>query len=280
MTLPGNLRPWENLQDVLQTTYNRIVRSEFDDVGDDGWDNDPDIRTARSQLRYACTISEQDSAIICLVRMFLFYIILQQAKALQAPIYGTPITSFQESRRFKPQIQLYFEEDSNDVEPGFAPVTGEISVRLMNETEETISLTEARSLANKIKSAFAGANGFVWRKGKTMCSYTDRKRGYQLQLLCRNATEGRRVIEQVLDIQGHAPNWALMNVSENQEPAERHPTIPAMKQILGKSRRLPRSRPTAEVRFQYATLHVWGVPTPTVLIDRSGTHLNPLVEMS
>lgn len=280
MTLPGNLQPWENLQDVLQNTYNRIVRSEFNDVGDDDWDNDPDIRTARSQLRLACTIWEQDSAIICLVRMFLFYIILQQAKALQAPVYGVPVTSFQETRRFKPQIQLYFEEDINDVDAGFAPVTGEISFRLMNESEESISLADARTLANKIKSTFASGMGFSWKKGKFMCSYTDRKKGYQLQLLCRNAAEGRRVIEQVLDVQNHTPNWALMNVSENQEPAERHPTLPPMKQILGKSRRLPRSRPVADVRFQYATLHVWGVPTPTVLIDRSGTHLNPLVEMS
>ena len=277
MALPGNFSEWEHLQSVLIQAYNRAIRDEFNDVGDETWD--PDITTPRGSLRVACTLKDDDSALMTTLRLMLFYLVLGQGGALQTPVYGIPIPSFQEARKFKPQIQLYFQESPHDVEDGYAPVTGEISFRLMHESTETITTAEATSLANKIRAEFATGTGYIWKKGKVLVSYTDRARGYQLQLLCRNKTEGRELIQKVLQIQGHAPDWENMNVSENEEPAAKFPTIPQTKTIMGKSRKLPRARPIADCRFQYATLHVWGLPNPITLVDRTGSRRRPLVEV-
>ncbi|WNZ28179.1 hypothetical protein HJG54_35285 (plasmid) [Leptolyngbya sp. NK1-12] len=267
--------PWEHLQSVLMRTQNPIVREEFRDIVDDD-----DISIPRGSLKVACLLQDNDSATQTMLRLMLFYIILRKAQDLQVPIYGIPVPSFQEARKFRPQIQLYFQEDFNDVEPGYSPVTGEISFRLMNENGETLNETEARQYANRVRTAFAAGAGFVWRKGKLMCSYTDRARGYQLQLLCRDKAEGKRVIEQVLDIQNHAPDWKYLNVSENDQPTARFPTLPPTDFIYGKNRRLPRQRPIADVRFQYAVLHIHGVNPPIVLVDRSGIFRNPLATVA
>lgn len=276
MPLPEGFSPWEHLQDVLMQSYNRVVREEFSDLGNS--DDDDDISTPRNSLKTACKIVENDSIPQALMRMLLFYFVLRKAQDLQTPVYGIPLPSYQEARKFRPQIQLYFQEDAQDIEEGYAPVTGEITFRLMNESSETLTESEVSAYANRVKNAFASGGGFRWAKGKLMCSYTDNPNGYKLQLLCRNKTEARRVVEQVLDIQQHAPNFKYLNVSENEEPAARYPTIPPNQLILGRARREPRARPIADVRFQYALLHIHGLPHPIVLVDRTGVFRQPLVD--
>lgn len=110
-----------------------------------------------------------------------------------------------------------------------------------------------------------------------MCSYTDWNRGYQLQLLCRDKGEGKRVVEQVLDIQQHSPDWKNFNASENDEPAQAYPTLPGREFILGKSERMPRKRPIADVRFRHAVMHIYGRPNPVVLVDTEQRYAAPLV---
>jgi hypothetical protein len=57
---------------------------------------------------------------------------------------------------------------------------------------------------------------------------------------------------------------------------EAFPTIPGQDFIYGKTRRRPRRRPIADVRFQCALLHVHGLPNPIVLYDRSGAYSTAL----
>lgn len=275
MTLPDNFSPWEHLQSVLLRAHNPLVREEFRDVGGDDWD--PDITVPRGSLRVACTLRDDDSALMTLIRLHLFYYTLRKASDLQAPIYGIPVAGFQEARKFRPQIQLHFQEDAQDVEQGYAPVTGEISFRLMRDDAESLSMAEVRNYAQKVRTNFATGNGFVWQKGRVMASYEDRERGYGLRLLVRSKAEARRVIEQVLDIQGHAPNWERLNISESEDPAGRFPIVPGTDMILGQSRRRPRQRPIASVRFQAAYLHIHGMPNAVVLIDLTGRRRNPIL---
>lgn len=262
MPVPAELSEWENLQSSLIRVQNRIVLEEFSDAADD------DISTPRSQLKRACMHRDDDSALMTSIRLDFFYIVLRKAQDYHPAIYGLPTTSFQEVRKFLPQIQLYFLEDFEDVEGGYARVSGEISFKLMNQTAETLSEAELRSYGNRVKSSFGAANGFVWKKGKVMASYYEQKKGYRLRLFCRNDTEARRVIEQALDIQSHTPDWKFLNISENEEVSQAFPTIPPTDLILGRTRRLPRKRPIADVRFQYAVSHIWGLPNPVVLYDR------------
>jgi hypothetical protein len=268
---------WEQLQDVLMWTHNRRVIREFRDLSPEDADWTVNLTSARGRLRWASTIKENDSALIVALRMWLFYVILGQAAAFQTPVYGIPVPGYQESRLFQPQIELFFLEDLQDVEQGYSPVSGSIRFRVMNRESDTMTEGDVNSLALKVRTNFANGPGFVWRKGKIMASYTDRRRGYKLQLLVRTESEARRVVEQVLDIQGHVPDWEYLNISQNENEAARYPIIPPTVRILNRTRRGPRRRPIADVRFTAAMLHIHGLPNPIVLVDRSGRHRNPIV---
>lgn len=276
MALPEGFSPPEFLQDTVMKVQNKIVREEFSDLGGDDWE--PDIGAGRGALRYACTHQDTDSVDMTLTRLWLFYGVLRKAKDFHPEIFGIPSTAFKAQRKLKPQIVLQFREDWQDIDPGYPAVTGEIGFRLMNQEDETLSMAEAFAYGQRVKANFGTGGGFVWRKGKVMCSYTDWNRGYQLQLLCRDKAEGRRVIEQVLDIQQHTPDWKRMNVTGNEEPAERYPTIPPNKIIMGKSERAQRERPIADVRFRSAALYLHASSRTVVLYDPDGRSPKALID--
>lgn len=260
---------WEHLQSVLLQTHNRIIREEFSDI-----EPDDDITTPRSSLKAACLLKDSDSALMTILRYWLFYVDLRKAQDLAPAIYGTPITSFQEHFQFAPHVKLHFLQDQNDVQEGYSAVDGDITFKLVDETNESITPAKAEALAHKIRSSFATGSGFVWRKGTTKVSYLDKARGYDFRLLVMSESEGRRIIEQVLDIQNDTPDWGNLSISQSRAS---FPATPPTRHIYGRSRRLPRRRPRADVRFKFAQLHIWGIPTPILLVDRTGYFRNALV---
>ncbi len=275
MALPEGFSAAEHLQDVILLTQNKIVRTEFKDVGDDDWEKD--ITTARASLRVACTHEEADSIDMTILRLWLFFGILRKAQDFHPAIFGIPSTSFQETTRYHPQIHLHFEEKYTEADAGYKPLRSQISFRLIGETTETLSSAEVLIIANKIKTLFAGATPFFWKRGKELYSYIDQSKGYYLQILCFNETEAKKVVEQVLDIRGHTPTWKLLNTKTNSEPTTSYPTIPVTKTILGKSYKQPRRRPVGNVYFRYATLHIHGKPNPVVLVDPDKRYKNAIV---
>lgn len=270
--MPQPPSPAEHLQSTLRRYYNREVRDWFNDVDLD----DLDINVPRQSMAQACRHADEDSFLVTISRQLFFESIRNRYQVAQR---GVGETTFKQTvrRRTRPKITLYFMEDLADVAEGYAPVDGQISIRLMDYTQSSITEAIARTFATRIRSAFLNNGGFVWKKGKLMCTYTDWEKGYQLQLLSRSEAEGRRVVEQVLDIQQDSPDWSYFNTKENAEPSQAFPTVPGRERVYGELRRQPRRRPIAEVRFQMALLHVIGVPAPVVLTDRSGTYPNPLV---
>ncbi|MBD2259910.1 hypothetical protein [Pseudanabaena sp. FACHB-2040] len=266
MPVPPEFNHVEHLQSVYRRWLNREVREWFRSA--DGDEQDDDITTPRGSLLVACTHLDSDSLIMTQMRQQLFDRIRLQK--FQIPVVGIPTGSVEESRRYRPQIMLYFQEDQADVYSEYAPVTGEISVRLMNHTSETITPAIANQMANRIQVNFGTGGGYIWRKGKHMMSYIDRNKGYQLQLLVRNEGDGRQLIDRVLDLQTDTPNWSKAQYKENLEPVEAYPTLPDRERVYGEVRRLPRKRPIADVRFQFAVLHVWGLTNPVPLVDRTG----------
>ena len=262
--------PSELLQSTIRKYLNREVREWFRDVDFDSLD----ISTPRGALVQSCRHDDNDSFLMTLGRAMLFDSLVRQR--FQSALLGgsdeTGESRYKETvrRRVRPQLKLFFIEDLNDVAEGYAPVAGRISIRLMQYDESSLTPTVARTFATKVRTLFASGNGFVWRKGKEMCTYTDWDSGYQLQLLCRSKAEGRRIVEQVLDIQNDSPRWEYFEHKENEEPATAFPTIPERDFIYGESRRTPRRRPIADVRFQYASLKIAGLPQPVVLVDRTG----------
>lgn len=271
--LPPDFSEQEHLQDAIRRWMNREIRDYFSDLGGDDWDEN--ITTPKASLRVACTHKDTDSLLMTSLRWDLFERVRLQK--IQVPIVGIPAGDVHETRKFKPQIFLYFQEDFQDIEPGFAPVTGRITFRLMQYQYDQITPAIAQTLAQRINSNFNLGPGYVWRKGRVMVSYTDRGRGYQLQLLSRTENDGLQLINQVLDINNHTPDLTLCNVTENQLETAAYPVIPPTDVIYGESRRLPRRRPIADVRFQYAVLHVWGLVHPIPLVDRTGLWPSALV---
>ena len=275
MSLPEGFNEFEYLQDLIRKWHNRIVKEEFLDIGGEDWE--PDISVSRGAVRHACTIKDDDTSSMVNMRLFLYYFIYRKAQDLQQPYYGIPTNDLQERVRFKPQIMLYFQESLEDIEPGYAPLTGEISFRLMQEESTTLTQSEVNRLADKINNLFGGSTPFKWRKGKSIFPYNDWSLGYRLQIIARDEAEAKRVIEQVLDIQSHTPDWKKLNINKNAEEMQSYPTMPGYEVILGERVRLPRKRPICEVVFQYAVLHVHGKAKPICLVDRSGTFSNPII---
>jgi hypothetical protein len=269
--MPAESGATEQLQSVIRRFLNEEVREWFKDIDFD----DIDSTTPRGALLKACRHEDNDSFLQTIGRSILFDSLIRQRFAnffseTGSGGLGTTEIKPHVMRKSRPQMVLYFVEDLADVEGGYAPVDGRISFRLMDKTAETITPLQVDSYERKIKTAFSNNGGFVWKKGKIMCSYTHWEKGYQLQLLCKTVAEGRRVVEQVLDIQEHTPDWSFFNFEENEEPTVAYPTIPERTRIYGAVRRLPRRRPVADVRYQVARLTISGLRNPIVLADRSG----------
>ena len=148
----------------------------------------------------------------------------------------------------------------------------------MNETSESITKTELIAIANRIKLEFGTNNGFVWKKGKDLASYTDKAKGYQFQLLVRNKTDAKNIISRVLDTNNDSPNWDKLSYKEADNPTGAYPTVPSNISILNQIVKEPRIRPIADVRFQYAYCNIWGKKQPVTLFDRSFKYFDALVE--
>lgn len=271
MPLPNDFSPAEHLQDLIRRTMNQEVREWFADLGDT-WT--ADISTPRSSLRVGCTHMENDTVDMTVLRTLLFYFLVGQAEAATPPFYGIPSDAFQQAVTFLPQVKLFFYEDLSDVEPGYQPVTAELTYRLVGETSESMTTAKATVIANRIKTEFCSGGGFRFHKGKTKVQYEDKAKGYLLRINCFSVEEGKRVINKVLDLNNDSPNWdnLIHSQYENAPPA-----LPPTKHIYGKSRRMPRKRPVAWVRFRWAELHLWGLPRPINLIDRLNVRRNTLV---
>lgn len=278
MALPEPFSDIEHLQLTIRRYLNKQIRADFRDMFGDGDSWEPEVGTTRGAMLRALLHEDSDPITVTATRMMLYYFTYGKARDLQTPVYGIPTEFYQqEALSYIPIIKLHFKEDLEDLEPGYNPLIGEITFRISGETHKTITTAKLTILANKVKTNFGATGGFVWRKGKVKCNYSDKDKPYFLQILSRDVSQGKRVIEQVLDIQTDTPDWKYLNVRENQEASQAYPTIPPLETILGKSRRLPRKRPIADVRFTKAECHIYGLSKPKILYDRTKLYSDALV---
>lgn len=262
MPLPEGFNEFENLQDLVRKEHNKAVKAWFKNQPDD------DISTPKSRLKHSCLIKDDDSAMMLLMRQWLFEVTTGHAQAIQAPVYGIPVQEFQPDRKFKPQIKLFFREswsqENEDLK--ITPAEGEITFRLMNQSSETINRLEAEKLAKEIKTYFA-TPAFIWEKGWYKCTYLDDEKGYDLRLFVKSKAEGERVCQQVLKIQNHtfdSNNFQFVDHSRT------YPINPGTHKVYGKTITKPRRRRRADVRFRHAQLLIWGQPNPVNLVAVGG----------
>ena len=268
MPLPEGFNEFEHLQNTIRRHENRKINEYFRELLPDDWDGDLSI--SEGALKQACLHKDEDTASMTVLRLWLFYFSGQSTKPYQSeqvPVYGIPISTFQQSWKFLPQVMLFFSEDVSDVEAGYDPVTAEISFRLVNESSTTITKDEIKRLGEKIKLALGANRGYRLHKGWDKCTYLDKEKGYDFRLLVFDKATGMAIIEKILDIQEHTPSWEKLGYIENGAPSASYPTNPGTQTILGKSRKKPRRRPRAYVRFRYAALHIHGLPQPLIITN-------------
>lgn len=274
MVLPSDFNEFEHLQDVWRKVHNKRVREHFKDLADPDGDWDSEIDSPRGSLRVACTMTDNDTGDMTTIRTLLFWVVLGEAAALQAPIYGIPVDRFQQTVKFAPQVTLYFREDLADVEEGYSPIDAEVSFRILGETSQSLSQAELNTLAGRIRAEFATGQGYRWHKGRMVLSYRDTERGYRFIIHAYSESEGREVIDKILSLQGHSIDLQYLTINQL---AEAPPVVPRSESILGRSRRLPRRRPVGYVRFLYADINIWGLPNGICLVDRTGRRRSALI---
>lgn len=226
-----------------------------------------DETPGRLVLRDSLLIGVKDSRTTALFKIQYFRDQVQKVH-VSPSVIGVPKEQFDLGIevKYKPVVQLYFQQDRGAVVEDYAPVTAEISFRLMNESTETISKANLETLATKIKSEFASGQGYTFNKGKLVATYKDRAKGYSFQLYVISEAEGLQVARKILDIQNHTLDEELFRVTEPKKASVNSTTNQT---IAGKTYKKLRWRPSATVRFQWASVLIYGTPDPIYLVDRT-----------
>lgn len=269
MALPNGFSKWEHLQDVLRRYHNKLVREEFSDVTDDDA-----IAIPRGALKLACLLDDDDTVSMTLLRLHLFFFHARKAADLQAPIYGIPVSNFDERVIYKPQVHLLFRQDEDSTPQRASPTCAEVSYRLINETPASITESDLIRIGNRIKAELGGSNGYRWSKGKVIVTYKSLSDGLNLKIYALNEAEGIQVIRKICDCaqQSYNDDFVVVHASKASYSAN-----PGNQTILGKSRRKPVRRPVTYVRFLKADISIHGLPTPISLVGRRYSQPTPLV---
>lgn len=234
---------------------------------------DPADVGGRTKVRDFCLIGAKDSRTTAEAKIRFFRDQVQKVHN-KTTIIGELKTSRDEKVTYRPQVILYFEQDKDSVPSGKTPLNAEISFRLHDETYETITKTKYEQLAQKIKTEFATPQRYAWSKGKHICWYKDESKGYDFQVYALSEAEGEKVIKKVMDIRSHNFEENIFKITT---PKKSSDNTPSNVKILGKTRKKPRWRPTATVRFMWADLVIWNVPEPITLVDTTGIRYNPVI---
>lgn len=272
MALPNNFDDTEHLQAVIRRYLNEQIKKDFADLNDAAGNWEPGIGTSRSSMRKALTHEDTDSLIVTGIRMMLYYFTYGKARQMQPGVYGSIVEQFDKSRRYRPQITLGFQQKVSQIVGTYQPEESEISFRLMDETSTTITQAKITTLTNKIKTEFGGATPYKWEKGKKMYWYIDADQGYKFQLLCKTELQAKDIINKVMDIQNHTPDFKKLKLNAATDEAATYPNTPGNISILGETFKLPRARPELDVYFRWATLAIQYRKKPLVLIDTIGKY--------
>ncbi|MEH2437367.1 MAG: hypothetical protein V7K25_24555 [Nostoc sp.] len=270
--LPDNFKPFDHLQKVYIPQHNALVKKYFSDHPED-WK--PNVATARSSLRVACTMLDDDNEAIMNLRHHLLFDLLGYGKKDLGVFYGIPAEQFQESVVGRPQVFLYFTQDSASIPEGEIKVKAEYSFRLMNETPATMTPSKALAIAKEVKSQFVlNGQGIVFTKGKNIYKYYHEEHGYRLQIYGNTETDTQDIITRLLKCQNIPYDENRLVVSIPKKASITNPTETEL--VYGAKKKKPRYRPIVNVRFRYAYLYLRGKDRPIYLVDTTGRHYQAL----
>ena len=271
MTLPEGFSEWEHLQYTVKRAHNDAVRDYFRSQPEN------DIDSPKAAVKHACLMKDEDTASMTSLRMWLFWVMCRKMRDNFEPYMGVRPFNDENSVTHRPQVTFFFLEDTEDIDPLYGPVKGVLSVRLMNETSQTLTQSNLQTLANRINLEFGQGNGFVWKKGKEHYTYVDKPLGHRHKVLARNKSDAVEIIRKLLDITQDPYKSKLVRLNVAEEPEQAFPSNPGTQLILGETYKEPRSRPVRDVRFIYAQIKLSGLPKPIILVDKSGYWMDAII---
>lgn len=275
MPLPQNFSPAEHLQDVVRRVFNPEVKEYFKDVGPADWDES--LVSDRAHLRVACTHRDDDTIAMTQMRLQVFdqirfgnWLQMFYPREQTPDVWDTEVVD-------NPKVKLYFAQDSSAVPEGRSVIQAEYSFRLMDQTPSTIRETDALTLARQIRSEFAATHPtYTWTKGKVIVSYKDPSRGYRLRIYGSTEVEAEQLIRKILAIRNHPFEEDKLTPHIPRRNSVNNPSGTEL--VYGKQRKKPRWRPTANVRFRWASLEIQGLPRDIMLVDTTGYFQDALVK--
>lgn len=265
-SLPEDFDPFQHLKQVYYPQHNAAVALFFKDLPID-WK--PNIATARSSLRVACTITPDDNELLIAMRHRLFWDLLGYGNT-DLFLYQGSIDAITQPITGHPKVVLKFSQDQASIPPGGKKSDMECSFRLMQYTQATYTKALATTLANEIKTSFFSENqGYVFTKGKNIYNYLDAANGYRLLIRGNDQTSATTLIEMLLALTGTTFNEDNLSISTPMKP-NIITTPPKQQMVYGSEVNLPNYRPTANVRFRYAFVKIPGLLKNVVLFDATG----------
>lgn len=263
MPLPDNFSHAKHLNNVIRRLHNKRVKRTFRDLGENDWVANLD--TPRAEERVACTIQDDDSTVLLVARLLLFYFVLGNTRGLLDVFYAIPIQTFHETVVFQPQVVLHFRETTEDAKiHNRYPLRAQVGFRLR---DNNVTRTELERIALEIRNVFA-TPPLVFKKGRTKFSYLDKVNGYQLIITGDLESDVKDLITKTLQLQNDTPDWENLTDSESGRNWSANQT----KTILGNLTQLPKRRQVGNVRFTHAEYKQWGLTRDVVLCDTTGRY--------
>jgi hypothetical protein len=263
-------KQWQLVRSWLRKTYNKEVYEYFKDLPPGV---DPDNSSGRSTTFAVCLIGANDSQGIAAQKQENFKRLKEKAGMtdyLPAHDYERlPGIAF----RGIPQVQLWFREKQSAARAAGRstnPCEARVSFRLPKDSWE--AELPAREMARKIKRAFATPI-FQIETGELKATYLDKDRGYDFRLLVRSKAEAKKIIEAVMDLNSHTPNWRLLKVHTSE--AELFTDTPERFRVLGKTISVNNHRPKTIVYFAYAIAKVPPRTAEVPLVDTTRRYPKP-----
>lgn len=254
-------KQWQLVRSWLRKTYNKEVHEYFKDLDPA---LDPDNSTGRSTTKAVCLIGASDSQGIAVQKQENF----RRLKELVGLGACAPSHDYERlpglSFRGIPQVQLWFlEKYSTAKADGRAKHPAEARVSFRINDDWSVEST-ARAMALKIKDKFATPI-FQFNAGEVKVTYWDKTKGYDFRLLVASKEEGKRIIESVLDINGHTPQWKHLGVHNSDDDF----ATPETARVIGKTVKIASERPRTNLYFRYAIAKVPPLSDEIALVDTS-----------
>lgn len=240
------------------------------------WFKDVDTTSiSRTKLRDSLLIQANESRTSAMFKIQYFRDFVQKVHD-KVNIIGTLQGTYESEHEvtYRPQVTLFFQQDIEAVPNDYYPITAEISFRLMNETNTTLTEANIKALATQIKTELTVNNGYTFDKGKYLCKYVDIENGYNLQIYAISDTEGEQVARKIVGIRNHT---FIENNFKLTTPRKNSVNTTSSVNILGQPTKKARWRPTGRVRFMYANLYIPERPEPLCLVDRTGSKYKPAI---